>query len=144
MYRDEEEISEKEKEAMIKENNLKIEKRYQRGKILVSVIAICNVVFVLWSNIVGSFNIVGVIIQIALSVALFRGVSWVRWFFVAGSALNVISIIYVLNILFTTGKELPTTLIVISALSAFQSIAGGIILAIDRGVSDFLHEQDAR
>ena len=137
---DEKNISALEKKKMIEEYEKRIIKQYRFGKVAVFTIATLNIIFTILSNIIGSFNILNVIIQISLSVALFMGVSWVRWFFVAGSILNIgVSLYVLMNLL---GEwEIYIGYIIFTILSLIQAAVSGGLLAFNKGVSEFLYSQ---
>ncbi len=137
---DEKNISALEKKKMIEEYEKRIIKQYRFGKVAVFTIATLNIIFTILSNIIGSFNILNVIIQISLSVALFMGVSWVRWFFVAGSVLSIGFTLYALMSLLGQG-EIYIGYIIFMILSLIQAAVSGGLLAFNKGVSEFLYSQ---
>ena len=137
---DEKNISALEKKKMIEEYEKRTIKRYRFGKVAVFTIATLNIIFTILSNIIGSFNIFNIIIQISLSVALFMGVRWVRWFFVAGSVLSIGFTLYALMNLLGQG-EIYIGYIIFMILSLIEAAVSGGLLAFNKGVSEFLYSQ---
>lgn len=139
---DEQALSKEQKEELLREYNLKAEKRYKLGKIIVAAIAITNVVITLLSNIIGSFNVINVIIQVAFSVALFMGVRWVKWLFIVGSVLSVLLAFY---IFFTSMDILNNTALIwnVTVLIAtlIEAVVAGIMLIFSKSVAEFLYDQ---
>lgn len=112
-------------------------KRYFVGKVIVMVIASLNILLSIMSSVV-NFNIFLLLIQIALSVALFLGVSWVRYLFAIGSALSAISGLYLLMVVIS-GQPVWITVFLIFAV--LFNIVSCILLFANNGVSEFLYAQ---
>lgn len=129
----------KEKEQALKEFERKQEIQYKAGKAIVLTIAAVNIIGTLATAVV-KFNFFTVIIQIALSIALFCGVSWVRYLFAAGAALSVFITFAVLTG-GTIGAGVPVYTVVITVAYLAYSIASCIVLFASKSVSWFLYSQ---
>ncbi|QMV41221.1 helix-turn-helix domain-containing protein [Cohnella cholangitidis] len=122
------------------ERYLKRQKRqYAMGKAIVFTIAGINVVSTILSSFV-QFNLFALIIQVALSIALVAGVTWIRYLFAVGAALSVLSHFYVL----TGGYDsnlMTAGLAVLIIVQIAYSIAACLLLLINNAVKDFLYAQ---
>lgn len=116
----------------------KEEKRYRMGRNIVVTIAAANVI----STICGSFlqfNLFSLIVQIAVSIALVAGVSWIRYLFAFGSLLSIVLGFYIL----TSGyaHQLSTLILAGVIIQIVFSLASAIFLFKSRCVSEFLYAQ---
>lgn len=115
------------------------QRQFKLGRIIVYTIAILNIVAALISAVV-DVNIFSLIIQLALSIALIAGVSWVRYLFVVGAGLSTlftfIHLLEGLNESYMTGGLAAVLLLQIA-----YSIASCILLLRSNAVSDFLYAQ---
>lgn len=112
-------------------------KRHFIGKLIVMIIALLNILFSVMSAI-ANFNIFSLIIQITLSIALFLGVTWVRYLFAIGSGLSVMLGFYLLMVVISDPPVLITVFLVTNM--AFNIISS-ILLFTNKCVSEFLYAQ---
>lgn len=117
------------------------ERLYARGRAIVWTIAVLNVLGGLLSFFT-QWNVIALAVQIVLSVALVRGVSWVRYLFAVGAAL---SSLWMLGALLggvsaetTVGRVWLTLLI---GLYLGYSVASCVCLFASKAVSEFLYAQ---
>ncbi len=125
------------REQALAEFEAKQSKRYALGKLIVLTIAILNILFAVLSAVV-NFNIFTLLIQIALSIALFAGVVWVRYLFAIGSALGALLSFYLLMVQIGDRPAWITVFLVI--YMAFH-ITCCILLLSNKCVKDFLYAQ---
>jgi hypothetical protein len=132
-------ISSFEKEQAIKEFNLKQERQYKTGKFIVFTIATINIIGSIISAFT-NFNLFSLIIQIVLSIALFCGISWVRYLFAIGAALGAFGILYVL---IGEGIRPDTPAHVVASIAAYwvYCVISSIVLFASKSVSEFLYSQ---
>jgi len=112
-------------------------KRYRLGQAIVFTIAALNVVFSLISAVL-ELRLFSLLIQIALSVALFMGVTWVRYLFVFGAALQIF---LGLNLLANAGVMLSAGWTAFIVLQMIIAGVSGALLLFSSAVSDFLYTQ---
>lgn len=117
-----------------------IQKRYYRGKLIVYIIAICNIIVTLLSNIYGDFNIINIIIQIGLSIALLTGKNWARWLFVFGAISAVLFVLYILPSIANMGSQVPIILVVL----AIEPAISGSLLIFNKSVSEFFYDKQTK
>lgn len=134
-----ENLTAKEKEKALKEFELKQERQYKAGRAIVFTIAAVNIVGSL-ATAFGKFNLFSLIIQIALSIALLYGVSWVRYLFAIGAGLSVFIILAVLSG-GGMGANVPVYTVVITLAYLAYSIISSIVLFASKSVSWFLYSQ---
>ena len=130
-----------EKEDIIEAYQLNMQRRYCRGKLIVYIIAICNIIFTLLGNCLGNFNIINIIVQIGLSIALLNGVNWARWLFVIGAVLTLLFTLYIYTSTINITNQIPVSFVVLSILVAIESLIGGSLLAFNKSVSEFFYDQ---
>ena len=130
-------LTQEEKQKAIKEFEAKQVRQYKTGKVIVFMIAAINIIMAFISAFT-SFNLLSLIVQVALSIALFMGVSWVRYLFAIAAAMNVIFILFAL---INTAVGLPVYLIIISLLIIAYSVASSLLLLINKSISEFLYSQ---
>ncbi len=133
-------FSEQEKEYLIKEQEKRENRVLRRGKMLVYMIAIIHILLTVINNIFGDFSLLNIAIQVALSIALVKGVRWVKCFFVVKAPLAICFFFYI----FATIQEYDPMHIwmwgYIFLCFAFE-IASGALLAFHKGIREFLYEQ---
>lgn len=134
-------FSDDEKDSIISDYEMKQKKLYRRGKLIVTTIAISNVVIEILGSVFVSFNVIQLIVQIAFSIALYWGVRWVRWLFVIGSALNVFFALQMLYFFIDIGESIPILLGVILILDVVYAVGTGVLLIFSKSVSEFLYGQ---
>lgn len=121
------------------ENYLKRQKRqFATGKIIVFTIAGLNVANAIISAFV-DFNFISLIIQVAISIALVAGVTWIRYLFVIGAALSVFS-----NLMFLVGWDssyMTGGLAILIVIQIAYAAAACLLLLKSNAVSDFLYAQ---
>ena len=109
------------------------------GRRIVFVIAAANAIFSFFSFF-QNWNIISLIVQVVLSVALFCGVAWVRYLFIIGSVLGVVVTIAVLPEIMTDSR-VPAGLIILLAANVAFAIASAVLLLANKGVREFLYSQ---
>ncbi len=142
MYNNEEYISEHDKQKMIDEYAKNTEKRLFHGKIIVYTLAILTFAVTLLSNILSGINLFNIAVRFAMSVALIRGVQWVRWLFVATACLSVFLLLTILPA--ASGQAIPLlnlALIIVGVISDILCIA---FLSFNKSVSEFLYDQSSK
>jgi hypothetical protein len=113
------------------------ERMYHTGKAIVFTIATLNIILSVISFFT-DFDFISLIVQIALSIALYRGVRWVKYLFAAGSVISVILILYA----FTSGNfDMPNVLIGFLIFCLIFSVFSAIFLFVSKSVSAFLYAQ---
>ncbi|MCX7708682.1 MAG: hypothetical protein N2484_02415 [Clostridia bacterium] len=133
------ELTKQEKEQAIKAFEQRQARQFKFGKAIVFTIAAVNILSALVSAFY-NFNLISMIIQIVLSVALFAGISWVRYLFAGGAALSTMIIIYALtSVGFDSGLSVAEIVIVLACL--VYSVASCIVLFASKSVSEFLYSQ---
>ena len=142
MYNNEDYLSTQDKEKMIYEYERNAERRLQIGKIIVYAIAISSFVLTLLSNVLYGFNLFNIIVRLAMSVALVKGVRWVRWLFVATAFISVLTFITFLAASHTEALSVFVWGILI--FGAILDLTDGILLAFNKCVAEFLYSQYAR
>ena len=136
------EESKDEKEASYQEFLMRQERQYRLGKGIVFTLAILNILASAGSMVLDfSFRtLFSLGVQIALSIALCCGVSWVRWLFAAGSVLGAAAM---LGLLFQPdfwqiGSAFLTVFVFINLAFA---IATALLLIFSKAVREFLYGQ---
>lgn len=134
-----EHLSAAEKEQLKREYEQRQDKRYADGQRIIFWIATINIagsVLLFFFR----FNFISMIIQICLSIALYRGVSWVRYLFAIGAALSVFA---TLGIIFGEdfGVGIAGWLMLLLFVELVYHVASAVILFTNRSVSEFLYEQ---
>ena len=134
----EKEYSAAEKQQVFEQLEKKQKRLYLQGKIIVYCIAIINIIGAVVSAFT-NFNLITLIVQIALSIALLCGVSWVRYFFAIGAGLSGFLTLYLLfgHIDFSDHSGIVIYLV----LTLIYSITSCIVLFASKSVSEFLYAQ---
>ncbi|WP_058303619.1 MerR family transcriptional regulator [Gorillibacterium timonense] len=130
-------ISKEEREEEYRQYLKRQERQFLRGKVTVIAIAAINVLLALLSSFY-HFRLFSLLISIALSLALFAGVVWVRYLFAAGLALNALSGIYVLA---SSPVPLPGWFIAVMLAEIVYACFACITLLRSQAVSEFLYSQ---
>lgn len=135
----EEEYSASEKQQVIEELEKTHQRLYLQGKIIVFVIATINAVGTIVSAFL-NFNLVTLIVQIALSIMLLCGVPWVRYFFAIGAGMSSFLSLY---LLFTdlNYAGVNSGYVIYLVIMLVYSIASCIVLFASKSVSEFLYTQ---
>lgn len=113
---------------------------YQRGKMLVFLIAGINIAMTILENLFLSFNILQLVIQIGLAVALIRGVSWVRYLYAGSGIFMIIIGILILGNDFMF-LEAPSVLVLFLVIYFAYIIGTTAILLFSRSVKEFMYQQ---
>ena len=142
MYNNEEYISEQDKQKMINEYQINAEKRLFYGKIIVYSLAILTFAITLLSNILSGFILFNIAIRFAMSVALLKGVQWVRWLFVATACLSVFLLIAILPE--ASGLAIPLLNLALIIIGVASDILCISFLAFNKCVSEFLYDQSSK
>ena len=132
--------SKEEKETEYQGFLMRQERRYKWGKGIVYALAAMNVLASAGSMVLDfSFRtLFSLAVQIALSIALCCGVRWVRWLFVAGSALGAAGMLRL--IFLPEFWEAGSAFLIIYAFSALAlSAATALLLIFSNAVREFLY-----
>jgi hypothetical protein len=113
------------------------ERMYSTGKTIVFTIATINIVLSVISFFI-EFNFLPLAVQIALSIALYRGVRWVRYLFAAGAVLSVILILYLLTVV---DSDMSFFLVGFFIFMLVYSISSALLLFANKSVGAFLYAQ---
>ena len=137
----EKELTETEKQQAIEDFEAKQNRRYKRGKALVFVIAGINIIFAI-SSVILNFNLIKLGIQIALSIALCCGITWVKYLFAIRSAIDAFSSLFLLlDISSSNSKYVGYFVVVYLVLALCYSIASTVLLFTSKDISEFLYSQ---
>lgn len=140
----EHEYETKEKQQMADEYRKSQERLYTRGKIIVFIIASMNILSTIITFFT-DFNFIKLIVQIALSIALFCGISWVRYFFAIGTGLAFVFCSYMLlsGAAFSTVTVSPEKylLLLYLVLNLCYSLISCILLLKSKSIAEFLYSQ---
>lgn len=131
-------LTQEEKQKAIKEFEAKQVRQYKTGKVIVFMIAAINIIMAFISAFT-SFNLLSLIVQVALSIALFMGVSWVRYLFAISSALSVLIILF--SFVNISSERVPVNVAVVSLIIVAYSVTSTLLLLINKSVSEFLYSQ---
>lgn len=142
MYNNEEYISEQDKQKMIDEYEKNAEKRLLHGKIIVYTLAILTFAVTLLSNILFGFNLFNIVVRFAMSVALIKGIQWVRWLFVATACLSV----FLLFTIFPEagGQTISLINLAVIIVGVVSDILCITFLSFNKSVSEFLYDQSSK
>lgn len=130
-------LTKKQKRKAIEDYKNGQEKQYKSGEIIVTTIAIFHIILGIISFFI-DFNIIALFVRIFKSIALYMGVSWVRYLFVIGAGLSVI---LSLVVIFPTISGFPMWAIIFNIVNLVYNIASCILLFANKGVSEFLYAQ---
>lgn len=141
----EKELTEAEKQQAIEDFEANQNRRYKRGRSLVFAIAGINIIFAIISAIL-NFNLITPGIQIALSIALFCGITWVKYLFAIRSAIDAFSLLFlllggVMDISPSNPKYAGYFVVVYLVLALCYSIASTVLLFTSKDISEFLYSQ---
>ena len=134
----EKEYSATEKQQALEALEKKQNRLYIQGKIIVFVIAILNIVSAAASVFI-DLNLITLIVQIALSIALLCGVSWVRYFFAIGAGLSAFLSLYLLCVYMDFSVHLGIAIYLM--ITMIYSIVSCVVLLVSKSVSEFLYVQ---
>lgn len=129
--------SKEERAQLVEEFEVRQRRQFQLGRVIVFAIAGLNVLFVLLSAF-AQFNFISLVLNVAVSIALCFGVSWVRYLFIFSSALNILR---GLVALIGAAAELTPLLALFLILLLAYNVASCILLLRSQAVSDFLYAQ---
>ena len=140
----EKELTETEKQQAIEDFEAKQNRRYKRGKALVFVIAGINIIFAI-SSVILNFNLIKLGIQIALSIALCCGITWVKYLFAIRSAIDAFSSLFLLlggvMDISSSNPKYVGYFVVYLVLALCYSIASTVLLFTSKDISEFLYSQ---
>ena len=141
MYNNEEYISEQDKQKMIDEYEQTSAKQLLTGKIIVCVIAVSSFIFSTISNILFDFNVFDILISYAMAIALFCGVRWIRWLYVASAFISCLTFF---SVLASSSTDIPALGWFIITLGTAYDLVCGVLLAFNKSVSEFLYHQQTK
>lgn len=114
------------------------QRQYRLGQIIVYSIASIHVISTIVSAFI-SFNFISFIIQFVLVIALFAGVTWVRYLFAVGAVLSILMGCTLLASGYVS--QLSTGFVWILVIQMFYSAGASVLLLAHSGVKEFLYEQ---
>lgn len=131
-------ISKEEREQEYKDFLVREEKRWRKGRSIVLIIATINALYAVLGAVI-NFNLFTLVVQIALSIALYAGVRWVRYWFIFGSFISLVMLVDILiyGAFFMLGSFEQAFLIIGLAFS----VASCIFLLKSSSVREFLYSQ---
>lgn len=132
-----------EREQAFEKHKQKLKNSINIGRAIVLAIAITNVALVVFSILldlsefsIGSF--ISLVLEIVFSVALYRGVVWIRYFIAIGSAFSAFTI---LTEILHSNFEISGIISVLLLVFVFYRIASSIVLFTSKSLKDFLYYQ---
>lgn len=139
------ELTSFEKEQALDEHNIKQQKLYKRGKIIVSIITLLQV----WQAVLSLFTnggVLGLIVNLALAAALFFGVRWVRYLIAAVNVIGIFTGLYTLLggvIDYSAAEDISTVHVIVAGgiLGILICIFISCTLLFSKAVSEFLYHQ---
>ena len=132
-----------ENNIILKQGEKSLEKHYNNGKIIVLTIAILNVVFSIIGNFIGTWNILNVIVQMGLSLALYNGVRWIWGLFVISAFFTGIFILFALFSYISKGVTSHVGALIWLVLCFINAAVSFVLLAYNKSVSDFFNYKKA-
>ena len=134
-------LTKQEKEQALKEYEISQNKRVLVGKTIVVFIASINIILAVLSYIIDFNNFK--IAQIVFSIALISGVTWVRYFFAIGAAINAFSIFYTL---WVVGSQIsfPVWVTAVLVIQLVYFIASCILLFTNKNISEYMYARKNR
>lgn len=143
------EYTAEEKRQAFKQYEINQIKSYNRGRAIIIAIAAVNMIAALVYLIIpGSFwaDLISAFISVALSLALFFGVVWVRYLYAISFGVSafkyfVAAYITVEEMLLGNIGQLGYWLIAILVILIAYSIVSALLLLVSKSVSEFLYEQ---
>jgi len=133
-------VTESEREKALIDFEREQQRMIRTGRAIVFTIATLNAVGAIVSAF-WNFNFFTLIIQLALSVALYAGVSWVRAYFAGSAVLVALVSLAVLAAAGQSGAPVPPGAVAFLIGYAVYCVASGIILFKSKSVSEFLYMQ---
>ncbi len=112
---------------------------YQKGKVIVAAIAIVNVADGIISAVI-RLNLFILIVEIALSIALFSGITWVRYLFATGYALGILQFLFLLLGGTVDFSDAPQYIVLMLILMAIN-LASCILLFKSKSITEFMYSQ---
>lgn len=112
-------------------------RQFKRGKYMVIAIAAIHILTTLLAFLANG-NFFSLIVQIVLAVCLFLGVSWVRYLFAVGAALNAF---FGIQVVLAAASYNEGFIAVIGLIQIAYSIAACILLFRSEAISEFLYTQ---
>ncbi|HBT63725.1 MAG TPA: hypothetical protein DEB10_03565 [Ruminococcaceae bacterium] len=112
---------------------------YQKGKVIVAAIAIVNVADGILSAVI-RLNLFILIVEIALSIALFSGITWVRYLFATGYALGILQFLFLLLGGTVDFSDAPQYIVLMLILMAIN-LASCILLFKSKSITEFMYSQ---
>jgi hypothetical protein len=131
-------VTKEDRERALEQYQRRQERQYLIGKIIVYTIATIHIISTLISAII-DFSLFSFVIQLALGIALFAGVTWVRYLFVLGAGLSI----FIGLALVSEGylSEVSPGFIGLFAVQMIYPIIASVLLLAHSGVKEFLYSQ---
>lgn len=140
MY-DDDKISTDENKIILEQGEKGLDKHYHNGKIIVLIIAILNVIFSIIGNYIGNWNILNIIVQMGLSLALYNGVRWVWGLFTVCTFFEALFIPFTFLSYINKGITLHVGMLIWIALGYINAAVSFSLLAYNKSVSHFLNDK---
>lgn len=116
---------------------------YERGKILVYLIAGVNIFFsVITPFFSGEFKPIRLAVHLVLNICLICGFSWVRYLYIAGGILSVLAVIVAIPQLPPLAL-LPAAYILILVLVVICDIVMTVLLIFSKSIKEYLYQRRA-
>jgi DNA-binding transcriptional MerR regulator len=133
-------MTESEREKALIDFEREQQRMVRTGRAIVFTIATLNAVGAIVSAF-SNFNFFTLVMQLALSVALYAGVSWVRAYFAASAVFIAFVSLAMLMTAGQSGAPVPPGAVAFLIGHAAYSVASGVILFKSKSVSEFLYMQ---
>jgi len=133
-------MTESERQATFEQFDKEQRKIYFKGKIIILVIAILNIVcsIVTCALNFNFWTLVALIIQIVLSSALYSGINWVRYLFAAGATIAVFYVFYILGFVYNFNVVRIPNMALYLLFMAYCIICS-IVLFTNKSVSEYIY-----
>jgi len=130
-----EKLTQEQKEQAMLEFRAGQERRVRVGRRIVLTIAILNIVMSVLSFFI-DFNIISLIVQIALSIALIYGVTWVRYYLAIGFGLSGIGALYIAGL---ASVRFPLWAVLFFLAYAIFLFGTCVLLFTSKSVSEYMY-----
>lgn len=134
-------ISNNEDKIILEQDKKDPEKYYHTGKTIVVTIATLNVAYTIIGNFMGTWDIIGIIVQIVLSMVLYSGLRWAWGLFVVITFLRTLLIPFMFLHYVSLGMIPDVGDFIWIVLGFTHAAVSFWLLAFNKRVSEFLNYQ---
>lgn len=114
---------------------------YERGRVLVYLIAGVNILFSAITPLIsGEFNLVRLVVHLLLNIALICGFSWVRYLYIAGGVLSILMVLMSLPQL-SQLTQVPVGPVVVLVLVTLFSIVSTALLIFSKSIKEYMYQR---